>query len=99
VRSIRVPALSTVAAPTRMAWLPGELAETDEERRIWRCIKRRCAESLPLYLGFGDQDRFSAAHEVLVATLPAGSVDVIAGGHEWPTWGRLWENFLDSGFA
>ncbi len=80
-------------------WQPGELAETDEERRIWRYIKNRHADSRPLYLGFGREDRFAAAHELLAATLPADSVEVIAGGHEWSTWVRLWENFLDSRFT
>ena len=80
-------------------WQPGELAQTDEERRIWRYIKTRPADSPPLYLGFGKGDRFSAAHELLAATLPATAVDVIAGGHEWTTWSKLWENFLDSRFT
>lgn len=86
-------------APGIAAWQPGELAETDEERRIWRYIKTRDAGALPLYLGFGRDDRFSAAHELLAAALPADSVDVIAGGHEWRTWSALWENFLDSRFT
>ncbi len=86
-------------APGLTQWQPGELAETDEERRIWRYIKARHAGSRPLYLGFGTADRFSAAHELLAATLPAESVDVIAGGHDWPTWSKLWENFLDSHYA
>jgi pimeloyl-ACP methyl ester carboxylesterase len=85
-------------APGLAAWQPGELAETDEERRIWRYIKNRRADSRPLYLGFGQADRFSAAHELLAATLPADAVDVIAGDHQWSTWARLWENFLDSRF-
>jgi pimeloyl-ACP methyl ester carboxylesterase len=86
-------------APGLERWQPGELAETDEERRIWRYIKSRHADSRPLYLGFGQQDRFAATQELLAATLPAGSVNVIAGGHEWSTWVRLWENFLESRFA
>ena len=86
-------------APGLARWQPGELAETDEERRIWRYIKNRHADSRPLYLGFGREDRFAAAHELLAATLPADSVEVIAGGHEWSTWVRLWENFLDSRFT
>jgi pimeloyl-ACP methyl ester carboxylesterase len=85
-------------APGLAAWQPGELAETDEERRIWRYIKTRRAGSRPLYLGFGQDDRFSSAHELLAATLPSDSVDVVAGGHEWSTWSRLWENFLESRF-
>jgi hypothetical protein len=85
-------------APGLAAWQPGELAEIDEERRIWRYIQSRHAGSRPLYLGFGREDRFSAAHELLAATLPADSVNVIAGAHDWSTWRRLWENFLDSRF-
>jgi pimeloyl-ACP methyl ester carboxylesterase len=94
----RILTAEIIQAPGLGAWQPGELAETDEERRIWRYIKTRRADSRPLYLGFGQGDRFSAAHELLAATLPADSVDVIAGGHEWSTWSRLWENFLYSRF-
>jgi pimeloyl-ACP methyl ester carboxylesterase len=86
------------AAPGVNAWEPGELAEADAERRIWRYVKTRVADSPPLYLGFGHDDRFAAAHKLLAATLPPPSVDVIAGGHEWRTWTSLWGNFLDSHF-
>jgi pimeloyl-ACP methyl ester carboxylesterase len=86
-------------APGLAHWQPGELAETDEERRIWRYIKSRRTDSEPLYLGFGQDDRFAAAHGLLAAALPADSVDVTAGGHEWPTWLTLWENFLDSSYS
>jgi pimeloyl-ACP methyl ester carboxylesterase len=95
----RILTTEIARSPGIAAWQPSELAETDEERRIWRYIKCRGAKSELLYLGFGDQDRFSTAHELLAATLPADSVDVIRGGHEWPIWARLWENFLDSQFA
>jgi pimeloyl-ACP methyl ester carboxylesterase len=94
----RILTAEIARAPGLEEWQPGELAETDEERRIWRYIKSRRAHSRPLYLGFGQGDRFAAAHALLAGTLPAGSVDVIAGGHEWSTWTRLWENFLDSRF-
>jgi pimeloyl-ACP methyl ester carboxylesterase len=87
-----------IAAAGLAAWEPGELAETDSERRIWRYIKTRVA-SRPLHLGFGSDDRFSAAQLLLAKELPSGSVDVIEGGHEWRTWGALWENFLDSRFT
>ncbi len=92
----RILTAEIARAPGLEAWQPGELAEADEERRIWRYIKSRREGSRPLYLGFGEGDRFAAAHGLLAATLPADSVDVIAGGHEWSTWSRLWENFLDS---
>ena len=95
----RILTAEIAEAPGVAAWQRGALAETDEERRIWRYIKTRRPNSRPLYLGFGQGDRFSAAHELLAATLPADAVDVIAGDHDWPTWSRLWENFLDSRFT
>lgn len=95
----RILTTEIAQAPGLAAWQPGELAETDEERRIWRYIKTRRGDSPPLHLGFGQGDRFAAAHTLLAATLPAGSVDVIAGGHDWFTWSRLWENFLDRRFT
>ncbi len=94
----RILTAEIAQAPGIAAWQPGELAETDEERRIWRYIKNRRAAARPLYLGFGEADRFSAAHKLLAGTLPVDRVNVIAGGHEWVTWSRLWENFLDSHF-
>jgi pimeloyl-ACP methyl ester carboxylesterase len=84
------------AAPGLLAWRPGELAQADDERRIWSYIKSRAMDPRPLYLGFGREDRFARAHEVLAAALPPSAVDVVSGGHDWPTWVRLWENFLDS---
>lgn len=86
------------AAPGLAAWEPGELAEVDEERRIWRYIKSR-GEATPLHLGFGKDDRFASAHALLASALPRGSVNMTAGGHDWPTWSTLWENFLDSHFS
>jgi pimeloyl-ACP methyl ester carboxylesterase len=81
------------------AWMPGELAEIDEERRIWRFVQARCAASPPLYLGYGGEDRFVAAHRLMAGALPRGAVNVVPGGHDWGTWTILWENFLDSGFV
>jgi len=80
------------------AWEPGELAEDDEERRIWRFIKAHAHGAPPIHLGLGGEDRFGARHRVLAAALPAERVDLVPGGHEWPVWRRLWERFLDARF-
>ena len=80
-------------------WQAGGRLDDDVERQIWRFIQRRRADAAPLYLGFGREDRFASALELLAANLPANSVDVIEGGHDWPTWTKLWEKFLDSHFA
>jgi pimeloyl-ACP methyl ester carboxylesterase len=91
--------LNEIAAASGLAgWEPGALAQADAERRIWRYLKLR-VDSRPLYLGYGQDDRFSAAYGLLAKRLPAGAVDVIGGGHEWRTWIKLWENFLDARFT
>ncbi len=87
-----------VQAPGLDHWQPGELEDGDAERRIWRYIQSR-QEAVPVYLGFGREDRFAPALRLLAANLPPASVDVIEGGHDWHTWAALWENFLDSQFA
>ncbi|HLY52407.1 MAG TPA: hypothetical protein VKQ31_05290 [Steroidobacteraceae bacterium] len=77
-------------------WDPGELAAEDEERRIWSFIKRRARGPPPIHLGLGEDDRFGARHRTLAAALPAGSIDLVPGGHQWPVWRTLWERFLDA---
>jgi pimeloyl-ACP methyl ester carboxylesterase len=81
-----------------LEWNPGTVADDDDERRIWRFIKELGTRELPLHLGFGQEDRFAGSHRLMAAALPPETVDVTPGGHEWPTWLRLWENFLSKRF-
>ena len=76
------------------SWTCAAGDEADEERRIWRFLKHREAQP-PLHLGLGREDRFAERHRVLAAALEPGEVDTVPGGHDWPTWRRLWDNFLD----
>jgi pimeloyl-ACP methyl ester carboxylesterase len=80
-------------------WRPDDLAQFDEEHRIWRFIQAQPAGSEFLYLGYGSEDRFAEAHRSMARALPARSLDVVPGGHDWRTWTTLWENFLDSRFG
>jgi pimeloyl-ACP methyl ester carboxylesterase len=86
-------------APGLDAWLAGDLADSDEERRLWRFLQARGGRPPLLYLGFGRNDRFAEAQRLMAQTLPPDSVDVIAGGHDWRTWTTLWENFLAAKFT
>ena len=86
-------------APGLGNWQPGETVESDAERRIWHYLQSRGPETAPLHLGFGRQDRFAPALELLARSLSPESVDVIEGGHDWRTWTILWERFLDAHFA
>jgi pimeloyl-ACP methyl ester carboxylesterase len=77
------------------AWQPGDLADDDEERRIWQFLKTSRTRPLAMHLGFGRDDRFADSLRLAAGAFAAGAVDVIDGGHEWSVWSRLWENFLD----
>ncbi|MBS0377922.1 MAG: hypothetical protein JSS29_05495 [Proteobacteria bacterium] len=75
-----------------------QAGEDDEERRIWRFLRDRRG-SPPLHLGLGREDRFGERHRLLASALPAHELDTVPGGHDWPTWRRLWDNFLDARLA
>ena len=77
------------------AWEPGKLGADDEERRLWRFIKQRDQQPA-MHLGLGRDDRFAHRHLVLARALPPADVDSVPGGHDWPTWRKLWDNFLVS---
>ncbi len=89
---------SEVARAGLAGWEPAPLAADDDERRIWRFIQSRPA-GLAIHLGLGREDRFSERHRVLADALPSEEVDTVPGGHDWLTWHRLWENFLDARFC
>jgi pimeloyl-ACP methyl ester carboxylesterase len=77
------------------AWQPPAMAADDEERRIWALLRRLPSERLRVHLGLSRQDRFRHGHILLATALPAGASDIVDGGHDWPTWRRLWNLFLD----
>ena len=80
-------------------WQPGELTDEDDERRVWRFIKTLRTSGPAVHLGLGREDRFAGRHRLMAAALAPESVDVVHGGHDWATWRRLWERFLDARLA
>jgi pimeloyl-ACP methyl ester carboxylesterase len=77
------------------SWAPGELSEEDDERIVWRYVRSLHAPPPGLFLGLGRQDRFSDTQQLLARSLPAECCLRLEGGHEWPVWRRLWDNFLE----
>jgi pimeloyl-ACP methyl ester carboxylesterase len=47
-----------------------------------------------IFLGYGTGDRYARASELLARRLPAERVTKLEGGHDWPTWTRLWNVML-----
>lgn len=80
-------------APGFSHWQPGELAQDDDERRIWRHVQRLRRAPRPLFLGFGAEDRFADTLQLLARQLPS-CTHVVPGGHDWSVWRQLWDNFL-----
>jgi enterochelin esterase-like enzyme len=81
------------------AWRPAVVPEDDDERRVWRFIRALREGPLPVHLGLGREDRFAGRHRLMAAALAPGDVDTVAGGHDWSTWRRLWDRFLDTRLA
>lgn len=84
------------ADPQRAVPLAAALAQSEPERRIWRFVQARSADARPCFLGFGRDDRYLAAHVLMSEALSPEAVRMVPGGHDWLTWRRLWELFLDS---
>lgn len=79
---------------------PAEVAD----QHLWRWLKHNTLAGtpgsphgprLPLFLSFGDSDRFVEAHRLVAEVLPAGQVAVASGGHDWPAWQAGWNRLLD----
>lgn len=77
------------------AWSPGDADAEEEDRQLWRFIKIRRGLEPMVYLGYGRNDRFADSHRLLADALPAESVDVVEGAHDWPAWRQVWNHFLD----
>ncbi|MEO8169275.1 MAG: alpha/beta fold hydrolase [Oxalobacteraceae bacterium] len=78
-------------------WPADAIEDEDAERRMWRWLQTR-KEQACIHLGYGSQDRFAPGLEQVAAALATQHVDTVPGGHDWPTWAKLWENFLDQTF-
>jgi pimeloyl-ACP methyl ester carboxylesterase len=82
-------------------WQPGTIAPEDDERRLMAWLRQTRAgdPALPrICLGYGTADRYAPASLLLARQLPAQQVMTVeGGGHDWPTWLKLWERWLDGG--
>jgi pimeloyl-ACP methyl ester carboxylesterase len=81
-------------APPRVA----EMTEDNYQRELWRWLRAvtRGQEPGPdLYLGFGRSDKLARQDELLAEALPDDHTFLIPGAHDWTTWRRLFEQFLD----
>lgn len=91
----RIVASEIIAQGGLATWRAGALAEDDDERVVWRYLQRLGTPPPALYLGLGREDRFADTQGLLAHALPAALSAIRPGGHDWPVWRELWDNFLD----
>lgn len=79
-------------------WQPGAHTIEDWQRYLWSWLKQVQQEPgrfPPIYLGYGTNDIFSNAHELLAGVLPDGHTVTTPGGHTYGTMRRLWNEYLE----
>jgi enterochelin esterase-like enzyme len=82
--------------------LPGAASvPLDIDDELWAWLKAYSQQisagqsMVPIYIGYGEDDRFVASNRLLAAQLPSRQVMTVAGGHTWGPWLALWRLFLD----
>lgn len=86
------------AAGGAAAWAARAPAQPEDiDDRLWRWLAAPPPGAPPVYVGYGTEDRFAAAHATLAQALPPGHVITRPGGHDWPPWRALWDDWLDRG--
>jgi pimeloyl-ACP methyl ester carboxylesterase len=97
------------AAGMLHAWRPPVLegftpatSPADTDRHLWRWLQSQTGavpeageRRMPIFLGFGDRDRYARAQRLAAAALPADRTVVRPGDHDWPAWREAWDALLD----
>lgn len=82
------------------AWTGDSTVGEDWQRRHWRWLKETTTDtdSPRIVLGYGRDDRFAEAGDLLARQLPPERVFRVEGGHRWPVWRDLWERIAAADF-
>jgi len=85
------------------AWrAPAVSADPDIDTTLWRWLQAQTgtgpdavAKKVPLFLGYGRDDRFAFNDDVLAQAMPRSHVFTADGGHDWAAWKPLWRDVVD----
>jgi pimeloyl-ACP methyl ester carboxylesterase len=81
-------------------WTPQGPMEERDLRRLWlwlKTYKPGTPGHPPIYLAYGQRDRFARKNAMMAEVLPPDHVFVLPGRHTWRTWRRLWSAVLEAG--
>ena len=88
--------MQAAGGPAR--WQPMVPPEGDLEREAWRwLIQKRGGTPVRCYIATGD--RFVSGQRQMAQALDPACVRELPGGHDWPAWRSLWNQFLADGKA
>lgn len=79
-------------------WVPSPSTLQDPDVVLWQWFARPPA-GVPVFMGYGAQDRFASGLHTLAQRLPPAAVCTVAGGHDWAAWLPLWQRFLAAGLV
>lgn len=77
-------------------WRACEDQMSDPDVRLWHWLQTP-PKAVPMFMGYGDRDRFADGMGLLARHLPLERCEVIPGDHDWSAWLPLWRHFLDQG--
>jgi pimeloyl-ACP methyl ester carboxylesterase len=80
------------------SWNPGQYVPDDDwERMLWHWIKDEIAgqETLPIFLGYGREDKYVKGQRLFATAIPEERVLSIDGAHTTATFTAIWTKFLD----
>lgn len=82
------------------AWEAPEVLDVEDyHRKLWKHLKGYCTQNNnlpPVYLAFGNSDKFVKPNKMFASSLPSNSVSTADGGHDWKTWRTLFEIYMKS---
>lgn len=93
------PFLGSDALVQRVA-LQGTQTRPDDDQRsrdilsLWRVLETRT--DLPIWIGCGRDDNLAHAVHTLKKLRPDAHLEWVEGSHDWSTWTRLWQRYLET---
>ncbi len=91
------PAAWRRVTPAPLAVAGARETADEVDHALWAWLSELPLGTPPIWLAYGSDDRFAAAHRTLAAVLPAERVSTLPGGHDWAPWRQLWAQWLDRG--
>ncbi len=77
-------------------WQMTEVQREDPDFWIWEWLRQPHLVDRT-FIGYGCEDRFCEGIERIAQRFALRRRCVVEGGHDWPTWTRLWAEFIHTG--